>query len=368
MPVTDGSPAHRYVRFFMFPVLMIVILIATYIPAMRAPQPHELPIAVVNAPADASAAIAALIETDGDRYDIRFLDDAETAREAVQDQSIAAALVFQPAEDDAIAGSTYLAAPAVADPEAPSAVVYLASAAGTTRASAGLLPMQNLALELGIPLNVRDLVPLDSGDSGGIGGMFFAMAATLAGFISITTLASAAPSLLRPKPLGVALLAFGSIASLWIWIMTHVIVGAVDGPFLPLFITGLLTVMAAGFAAAVFTRLIGPLAVLLSLFVFIALGMTSSDVSVPMELAPGLYQTAHEFLTLPASAMAVRDIMYFERADLWSEWGVLVAWIVVMAGALELINRWKERAAPPTQESTEPIEEALPDPLPVAQA
>lgn len=342
MHAGSGSTASRYAKLFVFPVLMVVIMIATYIPAMRSPQPHEMPIGLVGIPAADQSTVADIINASGSRYAFRTFDDADSALAAVQDQSVAAAMVFAPTEEELHRGSDSRAVPAISEADrSHAAAVYIASATGSTRTTAALLPIQNLALELGVPLVVRDLVPLKAEDSAGVSSMFFALAATLAGFISITTLGAAAPKLLAVKPLAVTLVLFGSVATLWIWIMARVIIGAVRGPFLPLFVTGVLTVMAAGFAAAFFTKLIGPLSVLLSLFVFVALGTTASGVSVPMDLAPGFYRLAHEVLTFPATSQAILRIMYFDGAGVWSAWLVLGIWIAVMAGALAVMNRRK---------------------------
>ncbi len=329
---------------FAFPVLMVIIMIGTYIPAMRAPQPQDVPLAVVGASATQMETIDAFQQNAGDTYDIIFLPDAEAARDEVRNRNLSAALVLTPAVADLDQGSAYQQVPPpMVDGETTAAVAYVATAAGSTRASSALLPLQNLALQLDAPLVVRDLVTLEAADSAGIGAMFFAMAVTLAGFISVTTLSSVAPHMLSLKPLLTALTIFGSVVSLWVWFMTHVIVGAVNGPFIPLFITGLLTVIAAGLAAAFFTRLVGPLAILLSLFIFIALGMPASGASVPIEFTPWLYQFGNDILSFAATTGAVTSIMYFDGADLGSNWFALIAWIVVMGGGLELVSRWKAR-------------------------
>ncbi len=345
MSMQEGPAARRISRLFVFPILMVLIMIGTYIPAMRAPQPHDVAIGVVG--------VDATVMNDyqqelGDRFHLVLLPDAATARQQVEDRSLGAALVLVPDAGDRTVGNTYSAVPAPpADLQEQAAVAYVATAAGSTQASASLLPLQTLAMELGTPLVVRDLVGLNQSDSAGIGSMFFAMAVTLAGFISVTTISSMAPNLLQVKPLAIAMTLFGAFVSFWVWFLTHVVVGAVDGPFLPLFITGLLTVVAAGFAAAVFTRLLGPLSVLISLFIFIALGMTASGASVPVGFVPGVYRLAHNVLTFPATTNAVKSVMYFDGAGLWSHWLVLVLWIVAGMAALELVNRWKSRSVSP---------------------
>ncbi len=346
----QGSPdvpaGRRLARLFVFPLLMALIMIGTYIPAMRAPQPNGVEIAVAGATVAEQQVIDAYAEREGDRYTFVPVRDAEIARGQVQEQEVAAALVLHPDAGDFEAGSGYASIPSVADEQLPTAgVAYIATAGGSTRASGALLPVQNLALELGMPLEVRDMVTLNPGDGAGIGAMFFGMAVTLAGFLSITTLSSAAPELMKLRSLAIALPIFGLVVSLLTWFLTHVVVGAVDGAFLPLIVTGVLTVMAAGFGAAFFNRLVGPMAILLSMFVFIALGMTASGVSVPMEFAPELYRVAHEFLTFPATTQAVKSVMYFDNDGLGSYWLVLVGWIVVMGIAFDLMNRRCDRRA-----------------------
>jgi len=321
----------------MFPLMMVIILIGTYIPALGSPEPNGIAVGVAGVDEGVVAAYQASI---GDDVEFKLLSSAEEARQQVEDQKIGAALVVAPEATDLEAGTAYSSVVTVGD---PTGVIYVATAAGSQRASRSALLLQDFALANGIESAGRNLVTTAPDDLAGIGSMFFALGMTLFAFSAIPSLGRV-PNLFTVKGLAMVMAIMGAVVSVWVWVITHVIVGAVDGPFLPIFVTGMLTVFAVGYGSAFLTRLVGPMSILVALFLFIAMGITSSGASVPIDFTPGLYQFFHMILPFTASNTAIRNAIYFDGADLWQNWMVLAIWVVVMAAAFELMGRRQARA------------------------
>jgi hypothetical protein len=338
----QGSDAGRIAKLFVFPILLVTVLIGTYVPAMHSPKPHDVPIAIAGDAQMAGPVVESLQQATGESYEITVLPDAESAREAVQDRSVSAALVLAPAPEDRESGTAYQSAVAVpADQAAQAPVVYVASAASPSLTTVGLLPLQNLTTQLGSPAVVRDLVPLAADDGAGIGLLYFTLGVTLSAYVGITVIGTGAPDLFRFKTLATALPAFGVIMSLFVWLLTDVILGVVHGPVLPLLITGFLNFVAVGFGAALIFKIVGPLSTLVTMFIFVALGMTTSGAAIPVEMVPSFYRALHDFMPFGATTDAVRSIMYFDNAGIGHSWLVLAAWIVAMVAGYLLYIRIK---------------------------
>lgn len=341
-----ASGSRELVRFLMAPILITMMMVGFAVPAMRAPEPRDLNIGIVGATTEQLAVIESFEWSGVGEFDFVVVDDAATMRQGIEDQKFGAGLVLNPDEGDRTVGTAYQSVPSV--PEAmveSSAVAYVASANGSQLASGAVLPVRNLALELGIPLQVLDLQVMSADDSAGIGMMFFALATVIAGFLSVNMLATFRPAILETRKLAPVVFGFGAFITLIAYALAHLVLGTVDGSFLPIFVTGLLTVVAVGYTTAMLVKALGQVAILLVMMLFVAIGMPASGASTPMPYAPAFYRFFHEILPLPAAVESIRAISYFDSSSVWSHWAILAAWIVVSAIGLELINRRKSAKA-----------------------
>ena len=342
MPSIGLEDIRHYVKLFAFPIILITIVTLTYLPAMHAPAPDEVPIALVG-PAEMVNPLAESLQAGvGDQFSVSVLPDAAAARSAVAQRDVTAALVLSTTVDDRTVGDAYWNAPTLpAAQHDAAAAIYVASAGGPALVTGGLAPLQNLAAQLSTPVMVRDLVPLAASDQAGNGQMWFALAVTLGAYVGVTMLGTISPDLLNLRKLGVALPAFG----LFLGVLSSVLLSFVFdsiGANLPLLIvTAMLNVTAVGLGAAAISRVVGRLATPVVMFVFVGLGLTSSGAAIPTQFVPDFYQFFSPLMPYGATSRAVRSIIYFDNANLWQDWLILAGWIVAMVAVNLLLNRWK---------------------------
>lgn len=332
----------HYIRIFIFPVLLVSVVVLAYLPAMKSPSPHEVPVAIAG-PEDAVAPLVAALQGGvGDQFTVLALPDAEAARAAIERQDVSAALVLGATPEDRAAGIDYRNAAIVPDTMIEqSAILYVATAGSPALATAGMAPLQNVAAQMGMPVMVRDLVPLDGNDLAGNGQMWFTLAVTLSAYVGVTMLSTVAKDLLNLRTLLRALPVYGLVMGVIASLLLRLVFDSF-GANMPLLIaTAILNVTAVGLGAACICRLAGGLSTLVVMFVFVGLGMTSSGAAIPVQFVPAFYRFFNPIMPYGATSRAVRNIVYFDNANLWQNWAVLGAWIVAAALGLWLIERWR---------------------------
>src|SRR5690606_6938706 len=102
------------------------------------------------------------------------------------------------------------------------------------------------------------------------------------------------------------------LTSSLVWLVLGPVVGAVDGHY-PLFLgVGTLAVVAVGVAQLLFTKVMGPFAVLLGMLLWVVFGVPSSNLALSMHSMPGFFQWLHGVLPLPAAGETLRSVIYFD--------------------------------------------------------
>ncbi|ATD71664.1 hypothetical protein CNO18_16745 [Gordonia sp. 1D] len=349
---------------FVFPFLMVVMMITGYLGAMHDPRPNDMPIVVAGPAAAVEQFASALENADPDAVDIRLVDSADTARAMVIDREASGAVVLP-----------------AASPDEKAATVYTAGSAGASQASTvqGLVTPQLLAG--GLQIQAQDLVPLPAEDSAGLAPMFLTTALILAGymplslvlssapellrlrrtvpilavwsvwrpcwvgssrvslylaigwimsgFLLLIVLAMAAPDLMRKRVLVPIMAGWSVFMSAVLWVIAGPIVGAIDGHFLPLFGVGVVAIFSAAMFTTVFTRMIGLLAVLPVVAVLMFLGVPSSGGGLSVYMAPDVFRFLHDVLPLPAAVESARSILYFGGDAIGSQLLTFAIWAAV---------------------------------------
>ncbi|WP_244970726.1 ABC transporter permease [Gordonia jinghuaiqii] len=315
----------RYGFAFVFPFLMVVMMITGYLGSMHDPQPNDMPIAVAGSTPDAERFAATLENAGADAVDIRVVDSAETARQMVVDREASGAVVLPTAVDDT------------------SATVYTAGSAGASQATAvtGLVA-PHLAAE-GLRIQSEDLVPLPAEDSAGLAPMFMVTALILAGYMPLSLLLSSAPELLRLRRIVPILAAWSGIASLLTWIIAGPVLGAAQGSAWEVLGIGWLAVFAVGAVQLFLTRILGPLAVLAGMLFLMVLGIPASNMGMSVYTMPGIFPWLHGFLPTPAAGEAFRSVMYFDGNGVGGHLVVLVIGAVLALAAVAGIDAVKRR-------------------------
>ncbi|MGW9496025.1 ABC transporter permease [Streptomyces prasinus] len=329
----------RYVALFAMPFLMVTMMYAAYVGTMHAPAPKDMPVAVVGSGQVAEQVVAALDVLPGDPVEPRLTASTDEALELLKDREVSG--VFEiPASGKG------------------AAVIHTASAGGASQASTVQQLLAPVAAENQWQIATEETTPLPDGDMSGTAVLFAGMGMMLAGYVPLSVAMMGVPFLLTLRRFVPILIGWSAVTSTLIWTILGPVVGAVDGHYLEFLGIGMLTVCAVGMAQLLFTKLAGPLAVLIGMLLWVVLGMPASNLALSVHSMPGFFQWLHGGLPLPAAGEALRSLLYFDNRGIGGYLLPLVFWLV---GAF-LLALLKERrsgtmipAAPPVTDSSTPL-------------
>lgn len=299
----------RYVFLFIMPFVMVSMMFASYVGTMHNPHPRNMPVAVVGTGAAAQSAVDAL-EATGGAVDARLVPTEGEARDLLAARDVAGAIMV-PA--DGLGEAT----------------VLVAMAAGPSQSSTVQQILVPVAMENSWTVTTVDIAPLPAGDSSGTAVLFAAMGMMLAGYVPLSLMLMALPHLLAVRRFLPILAGWAAVTSSIIWLILGPVVGAVDGHYLQLLGVGMLAVMGVGITQLLFTKFMGPMAVLLGMALWVVLGMPSSNLALSVDVMPGFFSFLHGVLPLPAAGEALRSILYFDGQGVGRYLLTLALWVVV---------------------------------------
>ncbi|WP_193605530.1 ABC transporter permease [Nocardioides dongkuii] len=311
-PETPAERKGRLIALFVMPFLIVTMMYATYMGTMHDPQPRDLPVAVVGEGASAERFADDLRAGADEALDVRLVDDVDEATELIGDQEVAGAISV-PAP-----GGT--------------ATVYRAMAGGASQATTVDRMLSAAAIGESWTVERVDLEPLPEGDGSGTMVLFAAMGMMLAGYVPLSGMLMGTPNLLRARRFLPLALGWGAVTSSLIWLILGPVVGAVDGHY-PLFLgVGTLAVTAVAATQLLFTKVLGPFAVLLGMLLWVVFGVPASNLAMPTHSMPGFFGFLHGVLPLPAAGEALRSAIYFDGDGFWGHLLTLALWLVAGAG------------------------------------
>ncbi|MDO5745730.1 MAG: ABC transporter permease [Micrococcaceae bacterium] len=315
----------RYVAMFLMPLIMVVMMVGGYLAAMHAPTPHHMPIAVSGAPASANGFAKALESADPEAVDVRITSDAGAARQLVLDRMVTASVVI----------------------DGPAATLYTAGSAGASQASAVTALLAPQIMGQGLKMSAEDLAPLPENDKSGLGAMFLTTALVMAGYLPFSLTLSNSPELLRFRRALPLLAGWSTLIASLVWAVTGPLLGVVT-PDHAWAMVGVswLGVFAIGAVQLLLTRLLGPLAILVAMFLLMVLGVPASNMGLSVYTMPGIYTYFHSFLPTPALGEALRSVLYFEGAGTWGYLAVLVIGAVIALGLTLGFDARRRRTKP----------------------
>ncbi|MGW0433279.1 ABC transporter permease [Micromonospora sp. NPDC003197] len=312
----------RYAALFVMPFVMVSMMFATYVGTMHSPHPREMPVAVVGAGPAAQAIVDAFNAAPGNAMDARLVESKNDAVELLKDREIAGALAI-PTEGSA------------------QATIYTAMAAGASQATTVQQLLAPIAIEQNWTAAVENVAPLPDGDTAGIAVLFAAMGMMLAGYVPLSLLLMACPHLLSLRRFLPIVVGWSAATSSIIWLILGPIVGAVDGHYLEFLGVGMLATGAVALTQLLLTKLMGPLAVLVGMLLWVVFGMPSSNLALSVDMMPGFFNFLHGVLPLPAAGEALRSLLYFDGRGAGGHLLVLAVWAVAA-----LVLSWvKERVS-----------------------
>lgn len=320
-----------------FPFLIVTMIYATYVGTMHAPQVKDLPVAVVDsvsAPAGGADLTAALEAVPDDQIAPRSVAGLEEATALLERQEVAAVVVPPTAQGQA-------------------AQVYIASAAGASKAQTVQQLVLPVTAGLGWSAEVQETAALPEGDSSGTVVLFAALAMMLSGYVPISIMMMGTPHLLRVRRFLPVLAVWAVSVSTVIWLLLGPLLGGVEGHYLTFLGVGSLTIAAVGLFQLFFAKLAGPVSVLIGMLLLVVFGMTSSNLALPIESMPAFFGFLHHILPLPAAGGALRSAIYFDGAGLTPHLITLVVGLVVGLVLSILVDRKKGDVIPAASKFTD---------------
>lgn len=321
----DEAPQHseQGIRGVLLPVavgtLIGVIFVALFVALFHAPAPHRLPVAVVGDTAAVEAALEA-IEPGG--FAVKAFDSVDGATTALADRDVYGVFV----------------------PDAGGSELILAGANGPS--VTGLLTgtFTALAEQSGGSLEVRDVVPISSGDTAGLSTFYAGFGVVLAGFLFGQISYGMAPLLSvrrRLTSIGIFGLVNGIVVAL---IVGRVGFNALPGNFFAL--AGVIALLAAANAGATVAiiRLVGPAGTMISAILLLILGNATAGGTLPVPFLPVWLQWPAEVLPAGVGIRALKGAAYFNGDGLVIGPIVLALWILGAAALLVGMDYRAKRA------------------------
>jgi hypothetical protein len=317
------------------PVFFSIMFAACIIGSYHRPHPRDIKVAVVGPTAQTAPVRAGLEKAAGTAFKISQVPTVAQAAHAVHQRDLDAAYV------------------PTADPRQP-ATVIVASAGGRIVATAAETLARSAAAAQGAQVAVREVRPLADGDEIGLGVFMFLVVCTICGYITPTILETLAPGLVasRRYPL---IAAAAILVPTFVYLIGGVGYGTYEGSFgtiLGFIGIGALYTFALGIGTRLLQALIGPVAILISLVIFVFLNIASLGATyTPPVMAP-FWHFLNHFWIGAATVDAERGLLYFGGLGVGTALLKLLAWTAVIVALLLLpvsrrLERRREQAVPP---------------------
>ncbi|MGW1024226.1 YhgE/Pip domain-containing protein [Streptomyces sp. NPDC002577] len=365
--------------------LLALLLSLLYMGGIVNPQRdlHDLPIALVNADrgkplpgqkenlgTQISAAITA--DTSSDKAEWRTLTRAE-AQDELDSGKVYGALVIPSDFTDSVAALTTVKATGrpvitvLTNPGKGSLGSSLAAQISTQAAhqasqtigkqlTAAVTAGSRTKLLLADPVNVTTQVGHSLGDQSGLGltAFYYTLLLVLAGFLGANVISNSVDTSLgyadneigpwytrlptvpvnrtQTLLLKMAMTAGITVISVSLVMLACVSILGMDATHIPLlWIYSYCAALAVGLGVQAINAAFGGIGQLVSMFVFIVLGLPSSGATVPLQAVPAFYRFLSHFEPMRQLSDGVRAILYFNaRGDA----GLTRAWIMIAIGAV----------------------------------
>lgn len=295
-----------------FPLLFAIALPWIFELAFHAPQPHEVPIAVVGSLQRVEDLREQLHAVSSGGFKVERFRSLTAAVSAVHDQGVAAAYC---------------------ETSPSSASLYVAKAASAIRASYLQGVFDELAVDSRTPLPALvDIVPLRPGDSGN-GSFFFVFPMLMVGIVTVLVLLQRAQAWsIERRMLAVA--AMGAVGATAAYVTVVNLNVLPDKPVLLLY---------AFLVSQVFGQLLLGTAPILKQYFLpaamtfcLVIGIPSAGGTVPSDLLPTGLRYLSNILPLAQGVRVTRSVAYFDGEDLLAPTMILLGWAVVALVALIL--------------------------------
>jgi hypothetical protein len=322
------------------PVFFAIMFAACIIGSYHRPHPHDIKVAIVGPAAQTAPVRAGLQKVAGSAFELSQVPTVAQAAHAVRQRDLDAAYV------------------PTADPRRP-ATVIVASAGGRIVATAAETLARGAAAAQGAQVAVREVRPLSDGDEIGLGVFMFLVVCTICGYITPTILETLAPGLVpsRRYPM---IAAAAVLVPTFVYLIGGLGYGVYKGSFgtiLGFIGIGALYTFAIGIGTRLLQALIGPIAILISLVIFVFLNIASLGATYTAPVMAPFWHFLNHFWIGGATVDAERGLLYFGGLGVGTAVLKLLAWTAVIIALLLLpvsrrLEREREHALPPGAAAT----------------
>lgn len=309
------------------PLFFVSAFAACIIGAYHKPHPHDITLGVVGPAAQTAPLRAGIAKATGSAFDIRPVATVPEAVHDVRQRDLNAAFVPTP------------------NPKRPGAVI-VASANGRIVATAAETVARSVTAAQGAPLVVREVRPLAAGDELGLGIFVFLIVCTICGYIAPTILETLAPALVPSRRYAIL-----AATALLIPTLAYLIGGLAYGTFtgsagtIFAFIgIGALYTFVIGLGTRLLQAIIGPLAIFVSLAIFVFLNIASLGATYTAPVLAPFWRFLNHFWIGAGAVNAERSVLYFGGQGVGTDILRLLFWTAAIVALLLLpVSRKLER-------------------------
>jgi len=316
----------------LIPLFFVILFAACIMGTYHKPHPNGIKVGVVGPAAQTAALRAKLEQAAGSTFEISGVGSPVDAVHAVRQRDLNAAFV------------------PTADPRHP-ATVIVAGGGGRLVATAAETLARAVTAAQGAHLIVRDVRPLTPGDEIGLGVFMFMIVCTICGYLAVSLLHTAAPTLLpgRRYAMIAAISVLVPVIAYLIGGLGFGIYKGSVGTILAFIGVAALYTLVIGLVTRLFQVLIGPPALFVSLAIFVFLNIPSLGATYTSTMLPSFWRFLNHFWLGAETTNAERSLLYFGGQDVGIDLLRLLAWTAVAIGVLLLpvsrkLGRQRERS------------------------
>jgi hypothetical protein len=306
------SQLRRAIAGMLVPIFFAIGFAACIIGTYHKPHVNEISFGVVGPAAQTAPLVAAMEQHAGSAFEISQVTTPAEATGAVRSRDLVAAFVPTP------------------DQQHP-ATVIVAQAGGRLQAAAAESFARAVTATQGQQLVVRDVVPLAAGDAIGLGVFMYLIILTIAGYLAVTVLETAAPGL-RPSRRYPLILGGAILTPTLVYLIAGLGYGTYTGSPDTLFAfigVGALYTLVVGVVTRLFQVLLGPAALFVSLAVFVFFNIPSLGATYTPTMLPSFWRFMNHFWLGAQTVNAERSILYFNADGVGTDLLKFFAWTVV---------------------------------------
>jgi uncharacterized phage infection (PIP) family protein YhgE len=352
-----GPKPTRTVKFWSLPILLTLLIVSAlsvfYLGGILQPMTNlrHFPVAIVDedaGPTGAQVVKGMLAGFDHDAYDVRVLDRNQ-AKDQLDSAQIYGVAVIPPNFSSKLQA---YAKSALTPGRVERAVVLVSTnpRAGTLGAAIAGQTLQRevalidqrvgqklsqevaeqtgkkpepgaVALMLANPVEVKTTVhnALPDGTGNGLSAFYYSLLLTLAGFIGSIVVSrfvdarlDTPTSRLRRLLITWAMIAVASLLTSGAYVLISAKLGMPVQNSLTLWLFGTFAILAVGVTSTSLIALLGAMGVLVSLFVFVILGLPSAGATVPLQATPALFEWQAKFEPMHQVFVGARSLLYLD--------------------------------------------------------